>query len=634
MKYFRLFLLITFTLSVYLYIYENKNISYIDNKIYDYIYGLKEKYNHEAKANHVVVVDIDEKSLNALGQWPWSRIVISEIFRKIREQNPASIGLDILFPEYDKTSPKQMTAFYKKYFSLTLKIDGLSKELMDNDKIFADEISKTDTTLPVYLSNQKQSSESCYIPKIYRDLQLKLSNRYKYMLCNIDILQKSAKRIGFINSRVDEDGRLRRVGIFKEYQDYVIPFFGMANLMNVDDIKVDKNIISVLNHTFRTDKKYELLLSFSKKYRYKTVSAIDLLKGDIPAGIFRGKFVLLGASAVGLHDSYRVYGDRNFPGVYVHATFIDNILNDDTMYQPDFFRVFNYILSFLISLFLVFLLYKRAYFKTVVVFLSTVCLSVFLSYFFLKNGIYVSLSYFLTPLLVNFFFINLFFVFLYYEEKVRFNKTLTTAHTSVIDSMALVAETRDAETGAHIKRTKEYMKVISLYLYKHNRFPDIITPKYMELIYRATPLHDIGKVGIPDSILKKEDRLTKDEFEIMKTHTILGKNIIQNAMKNSGNNQFLKIAYNIAYYHHERWDGEGYPNGLKGKEIPLEARMMALCDVYDALISRRCYKLPIGYEESEEIILDGAGTHFDPVVVDAFLKLKDEFVKIAKRTQY
>jgi adenylate cyclase len=208
---------------------------------------------------------------------------------------------------------------------------------------------------------------------------------------------------------------------------------------------------------------------------------------------------------------------------------------------------------------------------------------------------------------------------------------LTHAHSSAIDSMALVVESRDTETGAHILRTKEYIACLGEYLYEHDIYKSILTKEFRELVYRASPLHDIGKVAIPDNILKKPAKLTTEEFIIMKDHASIGKEIIQNALKGNEENVFLKRALNIAYSHHEKWDGSGYPQGLKGIEIPLEARLMALADVYDALISRRVYKESIPFEQSEQIIIEGSGNHFDPVLVAAFIELKDKFRDIADR---
>jgi adenylate cyclase len=144
------------------------------------------------------------------------------------------------------------------------------------------------------------------------------------------------------------------------------------------------------------------------------------------------------------------------------------------------------------------------------------------------------------------------------------------------------------------------------------------------MMYRTAPLHDIGKVGIPDTILKKPEKLTLLEYEVMKSHPDIGRHIINNAMKSYEENEFFTMAINMTYTHHEKWDGSGYPQGLKAEEIPLEGRLMALADVYDALVNKRVYKEAFSYEESYKIIKEGRGTHFDPLLVDIFFEIKEK----------
>jgi len=200
-----------------------------------------------------------------------------------------------------------------------------------------------------------------------------------------------------------------------------------------------------------------------------------------------------------------------------------------------------------------------------------------------------------------------------------------------INAMASLAETRDNETGNHIRRTQRYVKVLAEKLRFNPRFAHFLNDdKTIELLYKSAPLHDIGKVGIPDRILLKPGRFEPEEFEIMKTHTTLGRDAILQAEKDLGVEMpFLKYAKEIAYSHQEKWDGSGYPEGLSGDDIPISARLMAVADVYDALISRRVYKAPMPHEKAVEIIKEGKGSHFDPDMADAFLELQDDFKKIA-----
>lgn len=196
--------------------------------------------------------------------------------------------------------------------------------------------------------------------------------------------------------------------------------------------------------------------------------------------------------------------------------------------------------------------------------------------------------------------------------------------------MAALAETRDHETGNHLRRTQNYVRALAVELRNHPRYRAELDDETVELLYKSAPLHDIGKVGISDHILLKPGPLTPDEFEIMKTHTVMGRDAIASAERLlDGPSNFLRLAREIAHSHQEKWDGSGYPEGYKGEQIPLSARLMAVADVYDALISRRVYKPPFPHEQALAMIKEGSGRHFDPDVVNAFLQIADQFQQIA-----
>jgi len=201
---------------------------------------------------------------------------------------------------------------------------------------------------------------------------------------------------------------------------------------------------------------------------------------------------------------------------------------------------------------------------------------------------------------------------------------------ATILGLSSLAETRDNETGEHILRTQQYVRVLAEHLQNHPRFKSVLTPSMIELIYKSSPLHDSGKVGIPDAILLKPGRLTDEEFETMKQHSLIGSEALKSAQEVLGSNSFLTVACEIMETHHEKWDGSGYPYGLKGEEIPVSGRLMALADVYDALISERIYKEAFSHEKARGIIVEGKGVHFDPDVVNAFLELETVFQEIAQ----
>ena len=218
------------------------------------------------------------------------------------------------------------------------------------------------------------------------------------------------------------------------------------------------------------------------------------------------------------------------------------------------------------------------------------------------------------------------------QEVVRRTKEITMIQDVTMVTMGSLAETRDNETANHIRRTQNYVKLLASKLKDHPRFKNFLTDEKIMLLFKSAPLHDMGKVGIPDHILLKPGELTPEEFEIMKTHTTIGRDAILSAENLLGTPvPFLQVGMEIAYGHHEKWNGAGYPEGLSGDDISIPGRLMAVADVYDALISRRIYKPPYPHEDSVDIIREASGTHFDPDMVDAFLALANQFNKLAQK---
>jgi putative two-component system response regulator len=216
------------------------------------------------------------------------------------------------------------------------------------------------------------------------------------------------------------------------------------------------------------------------------------------------------------------------------------------------------------------------------------------------------------------------------QEKVR---ELTASQMSTIFALAKLAEARDDETGRHLERTQRYCRRLSVVLKEAPPFKDLIDDVFVETIYHASPLHDIGKIGIPDKIVLKPGKLTGEEFEIMKTHTLIGAQTLEAVRTAHPRNGFLGMSIAIARCHHERWDGSGYPLGLFRESIPLPARILAVSDVYEILRSKRPYKEPLDHAEAVRIIGQGSGIQFDPYVVKAFLDVEEEFRVLRLETE-
>jgi putative two-component system response regulator len=219
------------------------------------------------------------------------------------------------------------------------------------------------------------------------------------------------------------------------------------------------------------------------------------------------------------------------------------------------------------------------------------------------------------------------------EELVKRKRQLIASQSATIMAFCSLAEARDNETGNHIRRTQHYIRALAEHLAGHPRFASRLDEETINLLFKSAPLHDVGKVAIPDAILCKPGPLTAEEWTVMRRHCEYGRDAIalaENELAVEGDS-FLRFAKEIAYGHHERWDGTGYPLGLAGEVIPMSARLMAVADVYDALISKRVYKAAMPHEEAMTLIARGRGNHFDPDIADAALALQDVFREIAQR---
>ena len=206
----------------------------------------------------------------------------------------------------------------------------------------------------------------------------------------------------------------------------------------------------------------------------------------------------------------------------------------------------------------------------------------------------------------------------------RKEEQLLHSHKEMVMGFATLVENKDGSTGGHIKRTTAYVKLLAEELRERGFYQEELTDAYLENLYRAAPMHDIGKIAVPDVVLQKPGKLTDEEFEVIKTHTLKGGNIIKETFGHLENEEYTQMAYEVARYHHEKWNGKGYPEGLKKKEIPLSARIMAIADVFDAISEKRCYREAMSMDKCFEIIEDGSGQAFEPLLVEVFLDIRDK----------
>lgn len=605
----------------------------LDYQIYDLI---KPKLNLD-RSNSVVVVEIDEKSLEVFGQWPWSRILVAKLAQEILLSKPAAFGMDVIFSEKDRTSLSEIKNFYKDSLNLDLNTSKIPAPLLDNDKILASSLEAGNSVLAVFASNIPRNKTCSKLTTIKSNLIFENIDKIDDLICSYEPLNALTKANGFINARAFSDGVLRYTNLFFYYKNSLIPSFSVAMLMQVDPnltlLKDEKNRglkVKFLEKEVKLNDEAKALNEIYPKNKFKTFSASDVLLERVDKSEFSGKFVLFGATALGLNDHFVSSGGRIRSGIFYHASLIENFLTNSLVSQPNFYKDLNFYLSVLVLILLAFVIVRYGYLPSFFVFVLLTVIAFVSAEIKLKSGVYISIGYIIIPVFIIFLFFTLSMGFYSFWEKRSFLKELEEAHSSAIDSMITVVEGKDRETGGHILRTREYVRVLAEYLRKKGIYN--FSPTFIKVLCQAVPLHDIGKVAIPDNILNKNGSLDEKEWEIMKKHVIYGKEIIQKAeMRSSGKNLFLNAAINIAYTHHEKWDGSGYPQGLKEDEIPIEGRLMAIADVYDALISKRVYKEKFNYEKAENMIINESGTHFDPTLIKAFIDLKSEFRKIAQK---
>ena len=213
------------------------------------------------------------------------------------------------------------------------------------------------------------------------------------------------------------------------------------------------------------------------------------------------------------------------------------------------------------------------------------------------------------------------------EEDPALNE-ISRYHSEMVMSFATLVENKDGSTGGHIKRTTAYVKLLAEELRARGYYKDILTKDYIQNLCQAAPMHDIGKIAVPDVVLQKPGRLTEEEFMIIKQHAVNGGRIIKETFGNLGEEEYTGMAYEVAKYHHEKWNGKGYPEGLIRHEIPLCARIMAVADVFDAVSEKRCYREAMKLEQCFAIISEGSGQDFDPIVAETFLEIKDKVAQI------
>ena len=615
------------------------------------VYDVLLRWTHRERGpGGPVIVDLDETSLREFGQWPWPRYRVAKLLDRINAMGPRAVALDMVFAEPDAGSLENWKGSLERELARSIRVEGLPADKADFDAVLGETLKRGPFVLgyKFHLTPEDEGRDCVLhpIPLILRR-QPGAPERPDGLFtargaaCNLPVLSRAAGASGFFNIVPDPDGVLRRMPLLMSYQDQFYPCLPLAMLARAEgasqavlDLGPGGPVsLRMGAREIPVDARGNLLIHFrGKGGAFEYVSAGALLRGEVTAEKLKGRLVLVGTSAAGLRELRATPFDGAFNGVEVHATVLDNLLQGDFLGQPEGAWAWE-ALAILAGGLVSSLAFAHFGARLSGALAAVLALGALGGSAALMRGQGIFMQPLLTVLEIVGTFVLLTWWKSHTEERALNQRTQELLQTQdlTIHSMAALGEARDPETGAHLRRTQYYVKALALKLRENPKHRQRIDDEFVEALFKMAPLHDIGKIGIPDRILLKPEELTEEEYALMKSHTLVAGRIFEEARAELGPNSFLTVAEEVCRCHHEKWDGSGYPLGLKGEEIPLAARIMALADVYDAMVSHRVYKDSMDPGEVTSSLRTKSGSHFDPDVVEAFLGIKDEFSRIAEK---
>jgi HD-GYP domain-containing protein (c-di-GMP phosphodiesterase class II) len=608
-------------------------IASVDVRVYDLLMRF---VGGGSPSNRVAVVVVDDQSLDALGQWPWPRDVIARLVDRLRELGASVVALDMLFAEPDRGGRPEGTR------GLTTADEVLARAVSDRRAVLgyaltfgpSPTVNPGGVLHPLAAAIVERAGERFPIEQLFHATGC---------VCDLWELSSAASASGFLNVGVDNDGTLRRVPLVMAYGKQIYPSFALSAVQAVLaptemtlGSRSDRTLQLVIDgRAVSLDQRGALALRFHDiGRRFDRISAANVLRGDVAAGALAGRIVFVGASAPGVRDTVSTALERQYPGIEVHATAAENLL------QHSFITI---------------LPHRRVYEAAAAVGLGMLSALLF-GLFGFRGGLVaggLSLTAFwglctlmlgrwgtyMSPLVPT---AGMMLAVAFTSVKMARQRTgverrrRSQTHEFIPTSLTSLMDVRGASTGQHSRRTQGYSRLLLERLALTPEFSEYLTPDRVELMSMLAPLHDIGKVGVRAAVLSKAGVLTPEEMNEMRQHPRYGYETISRAQRQvgvegPGDAAILELAKAIVYTHHERWDGTGYPRGLRGSEIPLVGRVMALVDVYDALVEARPYRRRLPHEGAVALILAGRGTQFDPTVVETFVAVSADFRELGNR---
>jgi adenylate cyclase len=567
----------------------------------------------------VVIVDIDDRSLASIGQWPWRRELIGQLVDRLRNLGASMVALDIIFAEADRYDAS-----------------GTS-----SDEALAHALSAGRVVLGYALTFDARPGRpgACDLqPFGVAVVQGKDGRaddpffRSTGAICSLPVLSRAAGASGFLNAAPDPDGRLRRAPLLMATNGQIVPSLALAAVVAGDQSRdavlrvtnVNASMLQLGDRTVPLDGKSNLLLRYrGPKRTFPYVSAAEVLSGEATPDTFKDKVVFVGTTALGTREVVTTPIDALFAGVEVQATVADDLLQRDFLHAPDS-RILIEAVIVLAAGGIVTLLVGAMGLAWGGAGIVAVVVAVWVSAFrLMSSGTFLSPVYPTIGVVAAYAAMAVAHLLLERRRADREGHDRAISQRLMVQGLLSLTEVRHAETGRHSRRTRHYARVIAEQLALHEGFGAYLTPDRIAMLSGLAPLHDIGKVGVPDRLLNKPGALTEEELSEMRKHPEHGRDVILHAEQDVGvpDDVLLAMAKDIVYTHHEKWDGTGYPRGLRGRAIPLVGRLIALVDVYDAITTRRTYREPMSHEQAVAFIADGRGTHFDPEIVDAFLEV-------------
>jgi adenylate cyclase len=579
--------------------------------------------NRHDPSTAIAIAAIDERSLAEVGQWPWPRDILARLIDAIRGLGARVVAVDILLAEPDRFE-------------------------RPTDAAFAAVVARGGVVVSYAFTfdDGAKSANDCILHPIHpavidsRDGRSPVDQLFQAtgVVCSLPDFSRSAGSSGFLNATPDRDGLLRRIPLLIEFEGAIYPSLALAAVKKAHEfdrvtlvgLAGERARIEAGGQQVPLDARGTLLVRFrGGPGAYDHVPATDILNGRVPDGALQDRIVFVGATALGIQDVVSTPAGTAMPGIDVHAAAADTLLQGDFVATPHYWRAYELAATFVLALLVVVAIASGG--------LLYGAIASILVLIALWSGTFLAVSdagVYLTPVFptvgMGMVLLALTVATLRHEHRRADSEQSRRerAHQFAVHSLTSLMESRDGATGQHARRTQQYSRLLATRLAALGRFRKELTPERIELIARLSPLHDIGKVGVRDAVLYKPGTLSDEELDEIRRHPVFGHETLAVAGRRAGvegDEELLQLAKDIVYTHHERWDGRGYPRGLKGEAIPLAGRIMAVVDVYDALSNARSYRGRLTHEEAVSTIVSGRGTHFDPDIVDAFLAIAEAF---------